>query len=63
MSTLTESLARDRHAARYSKTAARGTAVKQTSTRSRAGWLLVGLGLRLALPGGETARRTTLLGR
>ena len=36
-----------------------------TTTRSRAGWLLVGLGLRLALPGGRHAapRRITLIGR
>lgn len=80
MSTLTESLAQDRHAARYSKAARapRRPAATQASRRTRLGWLLVGLGLRLALPGhqsggtgrqaGGTARQTgsgqiTLVGR
>ena len=64
MSTLTESLATERHAARYSNKPARTARSAQESPRTRAGWLLVGLGLRLALSGGQaTARQTTLLGR
>ena len=64
MSTMTESLAQQRHAARYSnKPAGRGSSA-QGSPRTRAGWLLVGLGLRLALPGRQAGtRRVTLLGR
>jgi hypothetical protein len=53
MSNMIESLAQDRHA--------KG---RLRSTRTRAGWLLVGLGLRLALPGRQdAARRITLIGR
>jgi len=61
---LLEQLARDRHAARYRHNAhadewevptrsaeAPGGAGPVTTTRHRAGWLLVGVGLRLALPG------------
>jgi len=89
MSTLIESLAQDRHAARYQaaaqrrsqlaapretdacdavarETVARETAIRgiAASTRTRAGWLLIGLGLRLALRGGDTpAHRARLLGQ
>jgi len=64
MSTLTESLATERHAARYSNRPARTAGSTHESTRMRAGWLLIGLGLRLALPGGQGAvRRSTLVGR
>jgi hypothetical protein len=80
MSTLIESLAQDRHAARYQAAtrASRDTrcgdasslergieAVKKgESTRSRAGWLLIGLGLRLVARGGDTpARRARLIGQ
>jgi hypothetical protein len=68
MSNLIESLAQTRHAERYQGaqlSAARAeTAGRLRSTRTRAGWLLVGLGLRLALPGGQdAARRITLIGR
>ena len=64
---LIESLAEDRHSSRYRRaTRPRGTAptAAMRQTRSRAGWLLVGIGLRLALPGGQDrSRTTTLLGR
>ena len=99
MSTLIESLAKDRHAARYQtaaprrrplaaargavRGAGRGVAARETgiagrgsplarpaiagiagSARTRAGWLLIGLGLRLAMRGGETpARGARLLGQ
>lgn len=79
MSTLIESLAQDHHAQRYHRPqttqttqttqtkradVARAYAPARETTRSRAGWLLVGLGLRLALPGARgSARRITLLGR
>jgi hypothetical protein len=68
MSTLTESLAQDRHAARYqrrSQSAARAhtETPKLQGPRRRAGWLLVGLGLRLALPGSQdAAQRISLIG-
>jgi hypothetical protein len=64
---LIESVARERHAERYQhvpgqRVAAPTEALRQT--RSRAGWLLVAIGLRLAVPrGSERARTTTLLGR
>jgi len=63
---LTESLADDRHSDRYRRASGHVPAPTDAmrQTRSRAGWLLVGVGLRLALPGGqERARTTTLLGR
>jgi hypothetical protein len=70
MSTLIESLAQDRHAERYAGSRhprhanADGDVASHQSPRTRAGWLLVGLGLRLALPGQrEAARRITLMGR
>jgi hypothetical protein len=72
MSTLIDNLAQDRHAARYqtaprrplATTARRAAASPLASTRSRAGWLLVGLGLRLVMRGGDTpARRASLLGQ
>jgi hypothetical protein len=68
MSHMIESLAQDRHAQRYQDArvaAARGeTPGRMRGTRTRAGWLLVGLGLRLALPGRQdAARRITLIGR
>ena len=68
MSSLIESLAQTRHAERYAGSPADNAgsqAVASTqSTRSRAGWLLVGLGLRLALPGRRGAgHRVTLIGR
>jgi hypothetical protein len=68
MSNMIESLAQNRHAERYQGAqfaAARGeTPGRLRSTRTRAGWLLVGLGLRLALPGRQdAARRITLIGR
>ncbi len=68
MSTMIESLARTRHAERY-RVAQSGAHRDQVTsrlagTRSRAGWLLVGLGLRLALPSRQdAARRITLIGR
>jgi hypothetical protein len=64
---LIESLADDRHSTRYRRATrprvpAPTEAMRQT--RSRAGWLLVGIGLRLALPrGSERAHTPTLLGR
>ena len=71
MSNMIESLAQNRHAERYA--AAQGRVARREragasgalhSTRARAGWLLVGLGLRLALPGREDAApRITLIGR
>jgi hypothetical protein len=80
MSTLIESLAQDRHAARYQAVTrasldTRGgdasplefeleLANKSASTRSRVGWLLIGLGLRLVARGGggdAPARRASLL--
>ena len=69
MSSMIESLAQTRHAERYSapQAAGRGAAApapRLHRTRTRAGWLLVGLGLRLALPGRQdAARRITLIGR
>ena len=89
MSTLIDSLAHDRHAARYarapreaapharaaSQTAARASLTAADSgvdadgsslqsTRSRAGWLLIGLGLRLVMRGGDTpAQRARLIGQ
>jgi hypothetical protein len=71
MSTLIDKLAQDRHAVRYPTaqrrslaTARRAGASPLASTRSRAGWLLVGLGLRLVMRGGDTpARRASLLGQ
>jgi hypothetical protein len=88
MSTLIESLAQDRHAARY-PTAAQprrqpaqartgGVAAPREagagriagSARTRAGWLLIGLGLRLAMhpmhptgQGDTPARRASLFGQ
>ena len=68
MSSLTESLAQTRHAERYrppnaiAAPGARGGRLH--GTRTRAGWALIGLGLRLALPGSrKAARRITLIGR
>jgi hypothetical protein len=76
MSTLIESLAQERHAARYQAVTrasldTRGGdasplefANKSASTRSRVGWLLIGLGLRLVARGGggdAPARRASLL--
>lgn len=79
MSTLIENLAQDRHAARYQTAAQRrqplapadrvaagetGVSRVAGSARTRAGWLLIGLGLRLAMRGGDTpARRARLLGQ
>ena len=98
MSNLIDSLAQDRHAARYrsathrspattrrttaviaatTTTAAPATATATAtsdslnaatsspeSTRSRAGWLLIGLGLRLVMRGGDTpAHRARLIGQ
>ena len=92
MSNLIDSLAQDRHAARYrsathrspattrrttaviaATTAATATATSDSlnaatsspeSTRSRAGWLLVGLGLRLIMRGGDTpTHRARLIGQ
>ena len=63
---LTESLAHQRHAERYRRGAGHVTVPTEVmrETRSRAGWLLVGIGLRLALPRGqERSRTTTALGR
>jgi hypothetical protein len=77
MSHLIESLAQDRHAARY-RTATQASLAAATtttsdslniaapsqSTRSRAGWLLIGLGLRLVMRGGDTpAHRARLIGQ
>ncbi|HEX3615955.1 MAG TPA: hypothetical protein VHU61_05435 [Solirubrobacteraceae bacterium] len=71
MTTLNDDLARDRHAARYPterRQSAAGRHAKNASalarTRNRAGWLLVGFGLRLVLPGRHGgARRTRLIGQ
>jgi hypothetical protein len=71
MSTLIDKLAQDRHAARYPTgrrrplaNARRAGASPLASTRRRAGWLLVGLGLRLVTRGDDTpARRASLLGQ
>ena len=68
MSNMIESLAQTRHAERYAgaraAAARRESAGQLHSTRTRAGWLLVGLGLRLALPGrAEASRGITLIGR
>jgi hypothetical protein len=63
---LIEGLADDRHSDRYRRAPARVSAPTEAirQTRSRAGWLLVGIGLRLALPrGSKRARATMLLGR
>ena len=77
MSNLIESLAQERHAGRY-RTATRASltapattsnslkmaAPAPQSTRSRAGWLLVGLGLRLIMRGGDTpTHRARLIGQ
>jgi hypothetical protein len=69
MSNLIENLATDRHAERYpaaSRPAAsvrRGDAPRLATARSRVGWLLIGLGLRIAMRGGDSpARRASLLG-
>lgn len=68
MPNMIESLAQTRHTERYG--GARGGEVRGETqgrlrrTRTRAGWLLVGLGLRLVMPGSqEAARRITLIGR
>jgi hypothetical protein len=77
MSSLTESLAKTRHAELYTgchdvpaprrslfSRLARPLRGQPGGRRSRAGWLLVGLGLRLALPGSRHASgRTTVIGR
>lgn len=68
MSNMMESFAQARHAERYATardSATRGEAPgKLHSRRARAGWLLVGLGLRLALPSRQDAGRgITLSGR
>ena len=63
---LIESLADDRHSKRYRRGAGHVTIPTEVmrETRSRAGWLLVAIGLRLALPRGqERSRTTTALGR
>jgi len=64
---LTESLAHERHAERYRRAPGQRVTAHTEAlrhTRSRAGWLLVGIGLRLALPvSQERTRTTTLLGR
>lgn len=72
---LIESAARDRHAERYRGTRRSGGAAAQASrgtralesTRRRAGWLLVGLGLRLISSGRSgdraAAQRTRLIGQ
>ena len=72
---LTASLARDRHAERYrsarSGSHQSGWALPEThaleTTRRRAGWLLVGLGLRLISSGPSrgdvAARRARLMGQ
>jgi hypothetical protein len=64
---LIESVARERHAERYRRAPGQRVAAPTETLRhrrSRAGWLLVAIGLRLALPrGSERARTTTLLGR
>jgi len=80
MSTLIESLAHDRHTARY-QAATRASldtpcgdasaldlenaiANKSESARSRAGWVLIGLGLRLVMRGGDTpGGRARLIGQ
>lgn len=68
MSKLIEGVARERHAERYESSlgvvAPRHRGSRTQQTRARAGWLLVGLGLRLALPGQrDAASRITLVGR
>jgi hypothetical protein len=69
MSNLTESLAQTRHGELYDRSrrvVGHRSARRQLlqGTRSRAGWALIGLGLRLALPGGrDAARGITLIGR
>jgi hypothetical protein len=64
---LIESLADDRHSDRYRRAPGRrvtAPAEAMRHTRSRAGWLLEGIWLRLALPGNQDrAHTTTLLGR
>jgi hypothetical protein len=68
---LIASLAQDRHAERYrsvNRGRDRGWVVSEAraleSTRTRAGWLLVGIGLRLVAPGGKAAaRRARLIGQ
>ena len=72
---LTASLAQDRHAERYrnarSGSHSNGWAIPEThaleTTRRRAGWLLVGLGLRLISSGRHrddvAARRARLMGQ
>ena len=83
MSNLIDSLAQDRHVARYRSATHRSPATTRAtaaataattsdslnaeksppqSTRSRAGWLLIGLGLRLVMRGGDTpAHRARLI--
>lgn len=68
MPSMIESLARNRHAERYTggrrATSPWRGVTPLHSTRTRAGWWLVGLGLRLALPGRvDAAQRITLIGR
>lgn len=66
------SLAQDRHADRYRELRRShydgGLAISSArgleTTRTRAGWLLVGLGLRLVAPGGKAAaQRARLIGQ
>lgn len=67
---LIENLAQERHAERYGDSRRRGDSGTRirvekgplAATRNRAGWLLVGLGLRLVMRGGDTpARRASLI--
>jgi hypothetical protein len=68
MSALIESLAQARHAEHYQHpqplTRTRRDKPTQLSRRRRAGWMLIGLGLRLAVPSRQSGSdRITLIGR
>ncbi len=67
MTTMLESLAQTNHAQRYNASRSPHTrrgGNRLHETRTRAGWLLVGLGLKLALAGRHDARqRLTLIQR